>query len=318
MNPKVFVSHATEDKDRFVIQFASRLRTNGIEAWVDQWEINPGDSLVQKIFNEGLKSADAVIVVLSRNSVHKPWIREELDASIVKRIQGSAKIIPVVIDDCEVPEALKATLYQRINDINSYDREFNSIVNAVFGQYDKPPLGSVPAHITAAIDTIPGLTRLDSLALKTICDAAITTGHFLLRPDFVNKTIEGIPFDLDPSEFHESLLILEGKGLVSTESAMSGVIFGFKITSFGFGEYARTYLHDYDGIVRSVALRMINHGEADSGTIAKAINQPLVIVEHVFDVFESKGWLRQIKAMGGGAFAHGIHPEMKRWLREHE
>lgn len=46
--PKVFISHATPDKDRFVLEFATRLRSNGVDAWVDQWEMNPGDSLLDK------------------------------------------------------------------------------------------------------------------------------------------------------------------------------------------------------------------------------------------------------------------------------
>ena len=29
--PKVFVSHASEDKDRFVVEFVRRLRENGVE-----------------------------------------------------------------------------------------------------------------------------------------------------------------------------------------------------------------------------------------------------------------------------------------------
>jgi hypothetical protein len=41
----------------------------GVNAWLDVWEILPGDSLVDKIFNEGLKPADAVIVVLSNASI---------------------------------------------------------------------------------------------------------------------------------------------------------------------------------------------------------------------------------------------------------
>ena len=49
---KVFISHASEDKERFVIQFAKRLRSQGIDAWVDIWEMLPGDSLVDKIFND--------------------------------------------------------------------------------------------------------------------------------------------------------------------------------------------------------------------------------------------------------------------------
>lgn len=67
--PKVFVSHASEDKSRFVVDFARSLRENGVDAWLDQWEMKPGDSLVDKIFEEGLKDARAVIVVLSKSSV---------------------------------------------------------------------------------------------------------------------------------------------------------------------------------------------------------------------------------------------------------
>jgi hypothetical protein len=48
MAPKVFISHASEDKERFVIRFAETLRCAGIEAWLDQWELRPGDSLIHR------------------------------------------------------------------------------------------------------------------------------------------------------------------------------------------------------------------------------------------------------------------------------
>src|SRR5881227_3407674 len=98
MNPKVFISHASEDKERFVLAFATKLRGKGIDAWIDRWEMYPGDSLVDKIFEEGLGHAEAFIIVLSRNSVEKRWVREELNTAVVKRIEKGTKIIPVVLD----------------------------------------------------------------------------------------------------------------------------------------------------------------------------------------------------------------------------
>lgn len=118
MSHKVFVSHASEDKDRFVLRFSERLRQKGIDAWLDKWEMLPGDSLVDKIFEEGIKEAKAVIIILSKFSVEKPWVREELNAAFVKRINNGSKIIPVIIDDCEVPEALKGTLWEYIADLS--------------------------------------------------------------------------------------------------------------------------------------------------------------------------------------------------------
>ncbi len=49
-SPKAFISYATEDKARFVVPFATRIREQGVNAWVDQWEIKAGESLVDRIF----------------------------------------------------------------------------------------------------------------------------------------------------------------------------------------------------------------------------------------------------------------------------
>ena len=54
---RVFVSHSSHDKERFVEPFARRLRERSIDAWLDKWEMLLGDSVVGKIFEEGLKDA---------------------------------------------------------------------------------------------------------------------------------------------------------------------------------------------------------------------------------------------------------------------
>lgn len=86
--PRLFVSHASEDKERFAVEFATRLRSElGIDAWLDRWEIRGGDSLVARIFDEGLAGSDAVALVLSHASLTKPWVREELEVAVVRRIE---------------------------------------------------------------------------------------------------------------------------------------------------------------------------------------------------------------------------------------
>lgn len=109
MTPKVFISHASEDRE-FTQDLATKLRSKGVNAWLDVWEILPGDSLIDKIFEEGLKDAEGFIVILSRSSVNKEWVREELNAAMVKKINGLTKLIPVVLDDCEIPEGLNSTV----------------------------------------------------------------------------------------------------------------------------------------------------------------------------------------------------------------
>jgi hypothetical protein len=66
----------------------------GVAPRLDIWEISPGDSLVKKPFEEGLDTVGVVIMVISASSAAKPWVREELDAAVVRRITGSVRLIP--------------------------------------------------------------------------------------------------------------------------------------------------------------------------------------------------------------------------------
>lgn len=117
-----------------------------------------------------------MIVILSKSSVDKPWVREELNAAMVKRINGLSKLIPVILDDCSVPEALRSTVWIRINDTSSYDAEFEQITRAIFDFRDKPAIGTPPAYTSAVIDAIPGLTKTDTLVFKLVGDEALKKG----------------------------------------------------------------------------------------------------------------------------------------------
>ncbi len=175
---KVFVSHAGEDKERFVLDFAKRLRDQGIDAWIDAWEMLPGDILVDKIFNELIMNASSMIFVISKKSINKQWVREELNAGFLRRLRGSCKLIPVVIDECEIPEALLSTVWQRIPDLDNYSEEFQRILDSIYGRTQKPPLGPPAAQLRrdrlrddlnsdrgAALDTAEGQQDLEGLIL---------------------------------------------------------------------------------------------------------------------------------------------------------
>ena len=177
MNPKVFISHASEDKERFVMNFASKLRANGVDAWLDKWEMLPGDSLVDKIFEEGIKEADSFIIILSNHSINKPWVREELNASFVKRIGKNSKIIPIVLDNCTVPECLQSTIWENIINYNNYEENFTRILNSILGVLDKPALGQVPSYATIKVNEIHGLHKIDTLIFTQACQSVLLKGE---------------------------------------------------------------------------------------------------------------------------------------------
>ena len=147
MNPKAFISHASEDKKRFVINFSKSLVEKGVDVWLDKWEMKVGDSLVDKIFDEGIKNANVFVIILSKNSIDKSWVKEELNTGFINRIQKKCKIIPVIIDECEVPECLKSILWIKIKNLENFKIELDEIVNSIFNFTEKPKLGNSPEYV---------------------------------------------------------------------------------------------------------------------------------------------------------------------------
>jgi len=307
----VFISHASEDKERFVVGFARRLRENGVDAWLDQWEMQPGDSLVDKIFEQGLKNAQAVILVISAKSITKPWVRQELNVSVVKRIDQGIKLIPVVIDQCDIPESLRATIWQRIDDVNSYDAAFERILAAIFDTSSKPALGKRPERFAAAAPQIAGLNRTDELVLREIAwrevdqnDWPVTWQELREDPD-----ITAIP----ESEVLDSLEILEQKELLVVDRVMPPIAHA-RLTLAGFRQYAEHFVPDYSDAMHQVAGLLVNEGVVENQQLANRTGKSLGLIDYILDVLEADGHLVLQKYGGGLWEVISISPSLKRSL----
>ena len=317
--PKVFVSHASEDKERFVLRFAQRLRERGVDAWLDKWEMGPGDSLVDKIFEEGLKEAQAVIVVLSPVSVNKPWVREELNVGLVKRINQGSKLIPVVIEDCEVPEALKSTLWERIGDLDNYHKELDRIVDAIYGHSEKPPLGPPPAYTQTLVDVVPGLTPRDAQILVFSCEETLNldpSEPAFLRIDDVFARAAAI--EIGRADFEESLEILGGDMYLELKQ-ISGKTLVYSVTDYGLEEYARACIPNYSSIVSEAAFQLVNNELRELDDIAAAINQSPMLTNHILKQFRD----RQLISAPGNlrywcGFVIDVSVRLRRMLRDGE
>lgn len=314
MNPKVFIIHASEDKERFVLDFATKLLSKGIDAWVDKWEMYPGDSLVDKIFEEGIKNAQAVIVVLSKYSVEKPWVREELNASMVRKINGRSKLIPVIIEDCQVPECLQSTVRERIKDLKNYDAELYRVVMSIYGQRDKPPIGTPPLYTKTGIDIFPNLTKVDSMIMKLSCEKAIEFGHTHIDTEVILSQVESL--GIHPEEFFESIEILDKREYIKAAREIGTNVTHFSITVLGFDEYARVYIDDYDSIQKSVAFQIVNENNTMNKSISTSLQQPQLIVDHFLMMLENNGLITLDREYGNRVHVFDVSPELKRMLRE--
>jgi RNA-directed DNA polymerase len=89
----VFLSHASEDKDR-LRKLRDRLVEIGISVFFDEDSISWGDSIVEKI-NHGLLKSNFFMPFLSENFARKGWTNKELNSAIAMNISRKGRILPL-------------------------------------------------------------------------------------------------------------------------------------------------------------------------------------------------------------------------------
>ncbi len=90
----LFISHASEDKENFVRPLANALVAEDMQVWFDEFELQVGDSLRQKI-DEGLSRSRYGLVVFSPTFFEKHWTQYEMDGLIARQMAGERVILPI-------------------------------------------------------------------------------------------------------------------------------------------------------------------------------------------------------------------------------
>lgn len=106
--PKVFISYSRSDVSS-ATDIYWFLRNSVCNPWMDIYDLVPGQDWELEI-NHNIKTADFFIACLSKNSVSKRgYVQKELKEaiSVLEQIpDGEIYVIPIRIDDCNVPVSL--------------------------------------------------------------------------------------------------------------------------------------------------------------------------------------------------------------------
>jgi len=255
--PKAFISHASEDKERFVTEFATNLRAAGVDAWVDEWEIRAGDSLVDKVFAHGIDNADVFIIVLSSTSITKPWVVEELDAGVIRRIQKGTRIIPVLIDDVEVPPALQHLRYSSLASLGSQG-VVADIAGTVFGSDVAPPLGAPPAYSRRAPTLLPN--PVDDAVMNATVDMILESGAGSVGS---TQLLERLPeLDLTNELVEEAISSLAEQSLVEVSRSFGGTTITRLRPRVWLAVLGKRGV-DIDELQDKLLTHFVNHGSSD-------------------------------------------------------
>jgi hypothetical protein len=126
---KVFLCHSSDDKE-FIRKLYRQLCAAGIDPWLDEEKILPGRECQIEI-KEAVRSSDAVVVILSNNSISKKgFVQKEIRIALDvadEQPEGSIFLIPLKIEKCKVPKRLSHLQWVSLSDEKGFDKLMRSL-----------------------------------------------------------------------------------------------------------------------------------------------------------------------------------------------
>jgi tetratricopeptide (TPR) repeat protein len=112
---KIFLSYARQDEEK-VEELYQKLSDAGFNPWMDKKDILPGERWEFSI-RRAIRGSDFFLVCLSANSAAKSgWTQREIRNALdiwQEKLEDDIYLIPVRLEDCEVPESLR--VFQWVN-----------------------------------------------------------------------------------------------------------------------------------------------------------------------------------------------------------
>ncbi len=105
---KVFISYSHNDKVK-IQDVVRQIKNAGHDVWIDESKLLVSDPITVDI-QENIRNSDYVIVFLSPHSVESTWVRQEIYETLYQELHNrKIKLLPCLIEDCELPKAFTKT-----------------------------------------------------------------------------------------------------------------------------------------------------------------------------------------------------------------
>jgi hypothetical protein len=135
---RVFLSHNHKDKD-FANKLGTDLEEHGVRVWIDEAELEVGDSLIKKI-ESAIAEVDYLAAVLSKNSISSEWVKRELEIALNREIHNKRVfVLPLLIDDCDIPGFLQGRIFIDYREKSKYQQNLEKILQRLGAKHAVPP-----------------------------------------------------------------------------------------------------------------------------------------------------------------------------------
>ena len=155
VHPKVFISysHDSPAHKQWVLELGVKLRHNGVDVVLDQWDLNPGGDMT-RFMDVGFENSERVLVICTDNYVKRAnngkggvgYERLIITAELVEDL-GTSKFIPIIRQASgkeKVPKFLKTRVHIDFTDDRKFNEKFTELLHELHQVEQKPPLGKNP------------------------------------------------------------------------------------------------------------------------------------------------------------------------------
>ncbi len=109
-NPDIFLSHSSKDKG-LALKLATDLNFCATDVWLDEWEIEIGQSLTD-VLATAMEKARFVAILLSQNYNKSVWTKREYKKALSREERENRVVmLPLILGEIEIPDFLEDKKY---------------------------------------------------------------------------------------------------------------------------------------------------------------------------------------------------------------
>lgn len=111
---------------------------HGATVWLDEAALEPGARWKQQL-RKAISNNDFVVVVLTPASVDSQWVKYEIENALAQsKKEGRVKLIPLLLEDCDIPRELRNLQIVDFTRRDSYRRRLKRLVDTFALSWTRP------------------------------------------------------------------------------------------------------------------------------------------------------------------------------------
>jgi TIR domain len=108
--PDIFMSHSSRDKAA-AVHLAMTLNFCAIDVWMDDWELEVGESLTDGIA-KAMDEARFIAILITENYNKTVWTKTEYKKALAREQKEKRTVmLPLIVGEADIPEFLEDKIY---------------------------------------------------------------------------------------------------------------------------------------------------------------------------------------------------------------